>query len=68
VELRFISEHYHVAPERVVEMRERNVDFIAIHDDVSGHRVAAAKRDDKHDDDDRGNQGNGRGRGNGKKR
>lgn len=69
VELRFISEHYHVAPERVVEMRERNVDFLAIHDDVSGHRVAAgARKDDKRDDDDRGNPGNGRGRGNGKKR
>jgi hypothetical protein len=34
VQLRFISEHYHIAPERVVEMRERNVGFKAIHDDA----------------------------------
>lgn len=75
VELRFMSDHYHVAPERIIEMRERNVDFLAIHDDVSGHRGAVGKRDDRRDDgdrgapgDDRGAPGNGRGRGNGKKR
>jgi len=59
VELRFMSEHYHVAPDRIVELRERDVDFITIHDDVSGHRVAAAKRDRDDDND----QGHGKGRG-----
>jgi hypothetical protein len=62
VELRFMSEHYHVAPERIVELRERDVDFVTIHGDVSGHRVAAAKHD--RDDNDQGeNRGNGKGRG-----
>lgn len=61
VELRFMSEHYHVAPERIVEMRERDVDFVTIHGDVSGHRVAVARRD--HDDDNDQGEGHGRGRG-----
>jgi hypothetical protein len=61
VELRFMSEHYHVAPERIVELRERDVDFVTIHGDVSGHRVAAAGRG--HDDDnDQGGRGKGRGK------
>jgi hypothetical protein len=63
VELRFISEHYHVAPERVIEMRERDVDFVTIHGDVSGHRVAAAKRDNDNDQGDDHDRGNGRGKG-----
>jgi hypothetical protein len=61
VELRFMSEHYHVAPERIVEMRERDVDFVTIHGDVSGHRVAVARRD--HDDDNDQGESHGRGRG-----
>jgi hypothetical protein len=65
VELRFISEHYHVAPERVIDLRERDVDFVTIHGDVSGHRVAAAKRDNDQGEDH--DHGNGRGKG-GKKR
>jgi hypothetical protein len=63
VELRFISEHYHVAPERVIELRERDVDFVTIHGDVSGHRVAAAKRDNDNDQGDDHDRGNGRGKG-----
>ena len=63
VELRFISEHYHVAPEHVVELRERDVDFVEIHADVSGHRVA--RREHDNDDDQGENHGHGRG---GKKR
>jgi len=59
VELRFMSEHYHVAPERIIEMRERNVDFVSINRDVSGRRVAR----DRDDDDDQGeNHDHGRGR------
>lgn len=54
VQLRFISEHYHVAPERVVEMRERNVDFVSIHDNASGKRVAAARQEDRGGNDNRG--------------
>ena len=54
VQLRFISEHYHIAPERVVEMRERNVDFVSIHDNASGKRVAAARHEDRGGNDDRG--------------
>ena len=54
VQLRFISEHYHVAPERVVEMRERNVGFVSIHDNASGKRVAAARQGDRGGNDDRG--------------
>jgi hypothetical protein len=54
VQLRFISDHYHIAPERVVEMRERNVGFMSIHDNASGKRAAAAKHDDRGGDDDRG--------------
>ena len=56
VQLRFISDHYHVAPDRVIEMRERNVDFISIHDNASGKRVAAAKRQDRDDDDQGGDR------------
>ena len=54
VQLRFISDHYHIAPDRVVEMRERNVDFISIHDNASGKRAAAAKHEARGGDDDRG--------------
>jgi hypothetical protein len=63
VELRFMSEHYHVAPERIVELRERDVDFVTIHGDVSGHHVAAARHDRDNDNDQGENRGNGRGRG-----
>jgi hypothetical protein len=63
VELRFMSEHYHVAPDRIVELRERDVDFVTIHSDVSGHRVASAKRDrDDDNDNDQGGHGKGRGK------
>lgn len=61
VELRFMSEHYHVAPERIIEMRERNVDFVSIHRDVSGRRGADAR--DRDDDDDQGeDHGHGKGK------
>lgn len=36
VELRFLSEHYHVAPERIIEMRGRDRDFVAINAEVRG--------------------------------
>jgi len=56
VQLRFISDHYHIAPDRVIEMRERNVDFISIHDNASGKRVAAARHDDRGGDNERGGE------------
>ena len=62
VELRFMSEHDHVAPDRIVELRERDVDFVTIHGDVSGHRVAAARRDRDDDNDQGENHGKGRGK------
>jgi len=61
VELRFLSEHYRVPPERVIEMRGRDRDFVVIHADLR----SGGRRDD-HDDDRRGNgnsQGKGKGRG-----
>ena len=54
VELRFLSEHYHVAPERIIEMRGRDRDFVAINAEVRGGG--------KGRDDQGGNsQGNGKG-------
>jgi hypothetical protein len=58
VELRFMSEHYHVAPERIIEMRDRNVDFVSIHREVSGR---GGGRRDRDDDDDQG-ENHGRGK------
>ena len=36
VELRFLSEHYHVAPERIIELRTHDRDFVAIQAEVRG--------------------------------
>ena len=36
VELRFLSEHYRVAPERIIELRGSDRDFVAIHAQVRG--------------------------------
>jgi hypothetical protein len=61
VELRFLSEHYRVPPERVIELRGRDRDFVVIHADLR----KGGRRDDD-DDDRRGNghsQGKGKGRG-----
>jgi len=55
VELRFLSEHYHVAPERIIELRGKDRDFVAIHSEM---RQGSRGRDD----DDRG-KGHGRGKG-----
>jgi hypothetical protein len=58
VELRFLSDHYRVAPERFIELRGKNRDFVAIHSEVRGSH--------KHDDNDNDQGQNGGGRGNGK--
>jgi hypothetical protein len=73
VELRFLSEHYHVAPERIIEMRGRDRDFVAIHADVRGggkgkdsdSRDMRASREQ--DSQGQNSQGKGRGKGRGKK-
>lgn len=59
VELRFLSEHYHVAPERIVELRSRHDDFVVIHAEVHGHKAAGGHGRDARE---------GRGRGHGKHR
>jgi hypothetical protein len=62
VELRFLSEHYRVPPERVIELRGRDRDFVAIHAEVRG-----GGKHDRGDNDRRGNvQGNGKGKGKGR--
>ena len=61
VELRFLSEHYRVAPERIVELRGKTRDFVAIHAEVRGNREHS---DGKHHD--QGQNGRGAGKGNGK--
>ena len=65
VELRFLSEHYRVAPERIIELRGKDRDFVAIHSEVRGrgkdsdHRNVQTSREQ----DSRG-KGKGKGRGN----
>lgn len=65
VELRFLSEHYRVAPERIIELRGKDRDFVAIHSEVRG-----GKNSGRRDDEDGNSQGNGKrsGKGNGKGR
>ena len=66
VELRFLSEHYRVAPERVIELRGHDRDFVAVHADLRGNKATGKSQRDRDDDrDDRG--GNGRGNGRGRK-
>jgi len=66
VELRFLSEHYRVAPERVIELRGHDRDFVAVHADLRGHNSPGKSQRDRDDDrDDR--SGNGRGNGRGRK-
>jgi len=37
VNVRFLSEYYHVPPERVIAAREHETDFVAVQRQVSGH-------------------------------
>jgi hypothetical protein len=63
VELQFLSEHYHVAPERIIEMRGRDRDFVAINAEVRG----GGKGHDDHGGNSqgkgKGSKGHGKGRG-----
>ena len=66
VELQFLSEHYHVAPERIIEMRGRDRDFVAINAEFRGGGGGGGKG---RDDQDGNSQGNGKGsKGHGKGR
>jgi len=68
VQVRFLSEYYHVAPERVVEVRGHQPDFVAVHYEVSGHRSNGQGRDrDDRDDHDRGDSKGSHGRGRGRR-
>jgi hypothetical protein len=60
VELRFISEYYGIAPERVIEARGRHRDFVTVHSEIGDRQARAGRRDDD------GHDNRGRGRGNGK--
>jgi hypothetical protein len=60
VHLRFLSDHYRIAPERVIELRGHHGNLVSVHSEVSGRGSNRAK-------DDKGNSGGrGRGRGNGR--
>jgi len=56
VELRFLSDHYHVAPERIIELRGKDRDFVAINYEVRGR----GKDSDRRDNEDGNSQGNGK--------
>src|SRR6185503_16540627 len=58
VNLRFLSDHYRLAPERVIEARGRHGDFIA----VNAHLRGGDNDDDHH------GKGKGKGKGHGKGR
>ena len=71
VELQFLSEHYGVPPERIIEMRGRDRDFVAIHSEVRGknsHGPSREVQSSKDSDDNRGNGNNGNGKGKGRGR
>jgi hypothetical protein len=60
VELRFLSEHYRVAPERIIELRGRDRDFVTIHAEVRGRRDADGRERASHEHDSRGKSDNGK--------
>ena len=62
VHVRFISDYYGVPPERVIEVRGRQHDFVAVNYEVS------RGRSDRHRDNDQGENGRGNGKGKGKGR
>ena len=63
VHLRFLSEHYHVAPERVMESRGRGGNVRAMYSDMNtryavprkGAQESKSRESTRRDDDDRGN-------------
>jgi hypothetical protein len=73
VELRFLSEHYRVPPERIIELRGKDRDFVAIHAEVrGGGKHSGSDRHDarasrERDSQGQNSQGKSRGKGRGKK-
>jgi len=67
VELQFLSEHYRVAPERIIEMRGRDRDFVAINAEFRGGSGGGGKGRDDQDGNSqgkgKGSKGHGKGRG-----
>ena len=63
VELRFLSEHYHVAPERIIEMRGHDRDFVTIHSQVRGGKDRDDQDGNSQGNGKRSNKGHGKGRG-----
>jgi hypothetical protein len=57
VHVRFLSDYYRVPPERVIEVRGRQHDFVAVHYEISGHGSHHGR------DDDKSSKGRGRGKG-----
>jgi len=71
VQLRFVSDHYHMSPEKVMESRGKSGSFMAVHREASSHGNSK-KGDDKKssasqgsNSQGNGNSSNGRGRGRG---
>jgi hypothetical protein len=62
VELRFLSEHYGVPPERIIELRNHDRDFVAIHAEVRGKGDHGRGGEARTSEDYRG-KGKGRGKG-----
>jgi len=60
VNLRFISEHYGLAPDEVVRMREQGQSFIAIHDKVKQNKGKKAAKEDKDKKPDEKSKGKGK--------
>ena len=57
VNLRFLSGHYKVPAERIIDLRSRNRGFVAIHADLGGGRPTGKVSD--------GGKGSGKGKGKG---
>ena len=67
VELRFLSEHYRVPPERIIELRTADRDFVAIHAQVRGGGKDRDEDGNSQGKGKRSSKGNGRGRGKGER-
>jgi hypothetical protein len=66
VHLRFLSEHYRVPPERIIELRGRDRDFVAVHAEVRGRGKDDDRREARSSREDSSSKSKG-GRGRGKK-
>jgi hypothetical protein len=67
VNLRFVSEHYHYAPEKVIEMRSKGKNFVVINDQVKKEKGKGGGNKDKGQKEKENGGGKGQGKGKGKK-